>query len=72
MSEGDRFLSLAEVAKRVRVHRLTLTKYIERGDLKAYRIGAVYRLRQEDVDDWLERSRVQPRDADASERSDHE
>jgi excisionase family DNA binding protein len=48
-----RFVTVAEVADRLRVSTMTVYRLIQSGELPAARIGKSYRLRQEDVDDFL-------------------
>ncbi len=42
----------------------TLYRLINAGDVPAYQFGRVIRLRRAEVDDFIERSRVQPGDLD--------
>jgi excisionase family DNA binding protein len=49
------FLTVAEVAEQLRVSTMTVYRLIKAGDLVAARIGRSYRLRPEDVDDFLSR-----------------
>jgi excisionase family DNA binding protein len=49
------FLTVAEVADQLRVSTMTVYRLIKAGDLPAARIGKSYRLRPEDVDDFLAR-----------------
>lgn len=51
-TEG-RFVTVAEVADRLRVSTMTVYRLIQSGDLPAARIGKSYRLREEDVDAFL-------------------
>jgi len=53
MTEKNIF-TLQEVAKYLKVSAQTITKLIKRGELKARKVGRVYRLTQEDVDRYLE------------------
>lgn len=48
-------MTVAEVAAMCQVHRKTVVRAIARGELRAARLGVrgAYRLREEDVDDWL-------------------
>jgi len=48
-----RFVTVAEVADRLRVSTMTVYRLIQSGDLPAARIGKSYRLRAEDVDGFL-------------------
>ncbi|MGH9150367.1 MAG: helix-turn-helix domain-containing protein [Acidimicrobiales bacterium] len=50
------FLTVAEVAKRLRVSTMTVYRLINAGDLPAARIGRSYRLAADDVDRYLEAS----------------
>jgi excisionase family DNA binding protein len=48
-----RFVTVAEVADRLRVSTMTVYRLIQSGELPAGRIGKSYRLREEDVDTFL-------------------
>lgn len=48
------FATVAEVAGRLRVSTMTVYRLIQAGDLPAARIGKSYRLREEDVDFYLQ------------------
>jgi excisionase family DNA binding protein len=52
-NEG-RFVTVAEVADRLRVSTMTVYRLIQAGELPAARIGKSYRLREEDVDHFLQ------------------
>ncbi len=47
-------------------------KLIDQGEIPAYKIGRVFRIRRSDLDDFLERSRVQPGDLAHLYPPDHE
>jgi excisionase family DNA binding protein len=51
----DRLLTVREVAARMRVSNMTVYRLIQAGDLRATRVGRSYRLRQTDVDSYLDR-----------------
>ena len=42
-----------EVADLLRVSRMTVYRLIKEGDIAALRVGRSYRLREDDVDDYL-------------------
>ncbi len=42
-----------EIAERMGVSKRTVLRWIERGDLAAYRVGSVTRIRTEDFDAFL-------------------
>lgn len=51
----SRFLTVAEVAKELRVSSMTVYRLIKAGDLAAVRVGKSYRIREDDVDAFLAR-----------------
>ncbi len=50
----SRFLTVAEVAAVLRVSTMTVYRLIKAGELRAVRVGRSYRLREDDVDGYLE------------------
>ena len=55
-----RWLSTAEAAKRLGITPRTLYRFIDEGQLSAYRFGRVIRLKQNEVDDFIETCRIEP------------
>lgn len=49
----SQFLTVAEVARVLRVSKMTVYRLISNGQLPAVRVGRSYRLREEDVDAYL-------------------
>jgi excisionase family DNA binding protein len=47
------YVTVAEVARQLRVSNMTVYRLINAGDLPAVRIGKSYRLRGDDVDRYL-------------------
>ncbi|MBK9181095.1 MAG: helix-turn-helix domain-containing protein [Acidimicrobiales bacterium] len=62
MREEDdiRWLSTADAARRLGITSRTLYRFIDDGGLPAYRFGRVIRLQQADVDEFIERCRIEP------------
>jgi excisionase family DNA binding protein len=58
----ERFLTLDEVAERVGFHRVTVRKWIVDGELVASRIGREYRIRKSDLDEFMRRKQIKPKD----------
>lgn len=55
-----RWLSTADAAKRVGITPRTLYRFIDNGDLPAYRFGRVIRLKEAEVDQFIEACRIEP------------
>lgn len=55
LTEGSALLSPEDVAVQCALSRKTVYRAIERGDLRASRLGSRIRVRPEDVDAWIER-----------------
>jgi len=54
------WLSTADAAKRCGITTRTLYRFIDQGDLPAYRFGRVIRIKASDVDIFVEVSRIEP------------
>ena len=60
-TDGDiRWMSTQEAAARLGVTVRTLYRLIDEGQLPAYKLGRVIRLQAEEVDAFIEASRIQP------------
>lgn len=57
---ADGWLSTQAAAKRLGVTPRTLYRFIDQGELPAYRMGRVIRLRTSEVDAYIETTRIQP------------
>lgn len=60
MSTPIQWLSTAEAAKYLGITSRTLYRFIDEGLIAGYRFGRVIRLRQTDVDAFIDASRIQP------------
>ena len=54
------WLNTETAAKRLGITTRTLYRFINEGGLPAYRMGRVIRVKQVDVDAFIERSRIEP------------
>ena len=59
-SSEIRWLSTAEAARRLGITPRTLYRFIDEGQLPAYRFGRVIRLKEQEVDSFIETCRIQP------------
>lgn len=57
---ATRWLSTAEASDRLGVTLRTLYRLVDEGRLPAYKIGRVIRVKEEDVDAFIESVRIQP------------
>jgi excisionase family DNA binding protein len=54
------WLSTAAAARRIGITPRTLYRFIDEGQVPAYRFGRVIRLKQSEVDDFIEGARIAP------------
>lgn len=54
------WLSTQDAARRLGITPRTLYRFIDLGDLPAYRLGRVIRLKADDVDAFIESSLIEP------------
>lgn len=54
------WLSTAEAASRLGITPRTLYRFIDEGQLPAYRFGRVIRLKAHEVDDFIDNCRIEP------------
>jgi excisionase family DNA binding protein len=60
MATDVHWLSTKEASERLGVTLRSLYRFIDEGDLAAYRFGRVIRLKQDDVDRYIESCRITP------------
>lgn len=60
MAEEVKWLSTAAAARRLGITPRTLYRFIDEGNLSAYRFGRVIRLKQHDVDSYIEACLIEP------------
>lgn len=61
MAESDiEWLNTEEAAKSLGITTRTLYRFIDRGEIDAYRFGRVFRLKRHDVDSFIESCKVEP------------
>ena len=54
------WLSTQEASRRLGITTRTLYRFVDQGDLPAYRMGRVIRLKAVDIDAFIEGSRIEP------------
>lgn len=69
-AQTDEFdwLSSGEAARRLGIATRTLYRLINDGQVPAYRFGRVIRLQRRDVEDYIERCRIEPGTLDVADR----
>jgi excisionase family DNA binding protein len=60
MTANIRWMSTKEACERLGVTLRTLYRFIDQGDLPAYKMGRVIRLKEEEVDAFIEQTRIAP------------
>jgi len=60
--KDDSLLTIREVAKYLHVVQLTVYRMIKRGELPAVKVGRVWRIRRQDVENYLNRPTNQPKE----------
>ncbi|HNI36484.1 MAG TPA: helix-turn-helix domain-containing protein [Microthrixaceae bacterium] len=69
-STGIVWLNTAETARRLGVTPRTLYRFIDEGQLPAYRFGRVIRLKETEVEQFIDDCRIAPGTLDADTRYD--
>lgn len=57
----EALMDTADVAKYLKMHAKTIVSMVERGELKAYKVGRHWRYRKRDIDAYLEQRRNTPK-----------
>jgi excisionase family DNA binding protein len=60
VTDSIEWLSTQAAAARLGITTRTLYRFIDQGELPAYRLGRVIRLKADEVDAFIERSRIKP------------
>ena len=60
MGDDIEWLSTAETARRLGITSRTLYRFIDQGEVAAYRFGRVIRIKATDVDHFIDASRIEP------------
>ena len=58
----DALMTVKEVARYLHVVQLTVYRMIDRGDLPAIKVGSRWRIRRQDLEDYLRRSTRRPKE----------
>ena len=60
----DKELTLGEVAKRLRLSRMTVLRRIRSGKIRARREGDLWRIRESDLEAYIESTYLEPEEPD--------
>ncbi len=56
----DRILTPEQVGKELQLHPFTILNYIKDGKLRGAKLGRVYRIRESDIEKFLDNQMLQP------------
>ena len=54
----ERFLTVDQVAERLQLSKMTIYRYLKAGKIAAYDLGKEYRIKQSDLEEFLEKKRL--------------
>ena len=57
MSKDDTMLTLKEVAEGVKVNERTVYRWVVNGELPAYKLGKIWRVKPSELDLWINKNR---------------
>ncbi len=57
-NEGDKLLTVKEVAEELRVSERRVTRWIQKGELPALHLGKDYRIYRSDLDKFIQEKRT--------------
>lgn len=60
MADEIRWMSTRETSARLGITLRTLYRFIDEGQLPAYKLGRVIRLKEADVEDFIDGARIKP------------
>ena len=63
----DRWLSVDEIAAYLGIKRDTIYKWIADKQMPAYKVGRLWKLRKEEVDDWVRQDKAADRQRESTE-----
>jgi excisionase family DNA binding protein len=56
--EEEEFLTLAEIAKRLKIKEFTVRDWVRKGQLPGYKFGKTYRVKKKDYEEWEKKRRM--------------
>ncbi len=56
--EADDFLTVEEIAKKLKIKEFTIRDWIRKGELPAYKFGKTYRVKKKDYEEWEKNRRT--------------
>ena len=64
----EALMDTAEVARYLKMHAKTIVSMVERGELKAYKVGRHWRYRKRDIEAYLEQRQSIPKTDDQQKK----
>ena len=60
LDQKNTMMTMGELIKMTKIGRRRIETEIKNGDLKAYKLGILWRFKKEDVQEWLEKQQYTP------------
>jgi excisionase family DNA binding protein len=60
LAVDERYMTLPELAERLKVSRQTVYRWVRSGDLHAYKVGHDYRITESDLKEFLQQRSNRP------------
>lgn len=57
--QDKEFMTVEDVSKLLKVSRMTVYRWIKAGKLTGYKVGRSYLFKKEDINDFVEKNKVQ-------------
>ena len=64
--DGERWLSVEEIAEHLGINRDTVYKWIERKNMPAHKVGRLWKFKKNQIDSWVEAGQAGPDNEDGS------
>lgn len=63
MAKSKEIFTIKEIADYLEVHPMTIYKYVQKGKIPAFKIGASWRIRKDSIDKWMRDNELKGKEA---------